>query len=552
MRAHSSLLGLAGLLAACASPQRGAPRAQPAPERLPVSEPLTVSPALAPRVDALARELRGAGIGAPQVLSAGFLATRLGITTTIRVQPRRCVSVLALGTQGLRDLDAHLFTPEGTLLTEDVQPDAHPTVQVCASSQPLLAYHLLEAYEGQGAYAVFAFESEHDALPRVAQAVGGQPGRAGTVDPTAPPVLRRLSELRDGLGRRGFVAAGEVHRFESSAHGSELRQAFAITPERCYTVAVLASGDSVSADVRVLDADDEELARDVRPERDALVQFCPERQGSVSALLRLQGAGEVAVQLLAADAASLGGANTLWLGERSFWGGGTREASARRAAVLEAWRAVGATEPRLLGRGTLLPGGSAEQRFSVDAGRCVAVGAVGGRGVARLELALADSSGRPLAESASASPSPAAVWCATERTELLARARALGTGGEVEWFEAAPPPVPAPLQGAPAPLQARVLGALLVEAAAGYRPSGAPVLAPGARTLSASGGACPRLLAVAEPDAWIVLRGEGPGLEAVERSEGVGSARLSVCGAQGLQWSVRAAGTVALWPLVRP
>jgi hypothetical protein len=387
------------------------------------------------RVREIAGRVERDGVALQGIGSHGFITHQSAVTTAFEVPAGRCLSIVTVGTEGLRDLDAHLFEPGGDLLVEDVETDPHPTVQLCAR-EARRVYHVLEAYEGQGAYLVASFVSERAGLERVARVVGGHPGVAAGTGGERSDLERRMNEFRDGVARRGFQPSGDPARADFTGTGA-MRFPLPVTPDRCYTLAAVAEGEVSNADLSVYDLDGDEIVRDVRPDRDAYAQFCPPAAATLSVEVRAganSGAGAVVLQAFAADAAALGGANTLWLGERLSWGASAVALADATPVVVRRLGSLGyapaAGTP--LGRGqtqTFAAGESREFRVATSPGRCMAVAAVGGRGLGRMRVDLYDPSGELVARGARHEAGVVAVACTSNREELRAQVAAeVGSG----------------------------------------------------------------------------------------------------------------------------
>lgn len=396
---------------------------------------VTPSPPLVQRFESLAQRLAQHGVHYQGIVAAGFITHGTNVVTPLDIPAGRCVSVIALTSPGIRDLDAHLFSPEGDVLAEDIETDNHPTVQLCAS-EPRRVYHVIEAYEegpgapAQGAYAIATFVSDRQGLEQVARLIGGRPGTALTAGATASEAERRLGELRVGIARRGFLPAGDVVRTSFPVAGAT-RLPLPVTVDRCYTIAAIADGSLTDTDVSVYDTEGEEIARDVRPEKDAFVQFCPAASGTLSIEIRATpGPGQVLVQSFAADAATVGGANTLWLGERVAWGASAvslQQAvqSTRQSLSAQGFNPVGNAIPM-----TFAPGESRDASIPLEPGRCTAVAAIPGRGLGRMQLSVHDREGNFLARGVARTGASIAVLCPVARETVTVRVRAEVGSGE--------------------------------------------------------------------------------------------------------------------------
>ncbi|MFO0608931.1 MAG: hypothetical protein U0324_37540 [Polyangiales bacterium] len=540
------------LLAACAS-ARGS-GACPAPGAAVAAQSASrVAPAeaLVARVREVEQQTRGAGVRLAGLVAHGFISHQASVTTAVDVPENGCLALVALGSTGLRDLDAHLFDPAGDLLVEDVETDPHPTVQICTTAARRV-YHVLDAYEGNGAFAVAAFVADRAGLAEVARAMGGQAAMAVGTGGERSEIERRMNELRDGIARRGFQPVGGPTRSDFAAAGAR-RVPVPVTPDRCYTFAAVADGEVRDADLVVYDAAGDAIARDVRDARDATVQLCPPVAATLAVEVRARsGPGVVALQAYQADAASLGGANALWLGERLAWEA-RAEPLAQTAPAAVARLAAAGYVPGAdrLGRGVtavLGPGESREETVEAPAGRCTAVAAFLGRGVAGARVEVFDARGELVARGPQRGGAAVAVVCPPAAETLRAALTATTGQGEamVRTFQNAAQP--AWIAGVDRVAVSEALADAWARTDGAWRAEGTPEkvrVGAGARRVrevERAAGQCVRWTASAGhglPWVSVVLR--GPGGDRVAAGEGEGTAVVTRCGAaaERLQLEVR-------------
>ncbi len=491
---------------------------------------------LARRVDEFARQLAPRHVEFAGIASSGFITHGTEVTTGIEVPAGRCLSVVALASAGIRDLDAHLFDPNGELVAEDVETDAHPTVQLCATGSRRV-YHVIEAFEGQGAYVVARFVTDRSGLDEVARVVGGHPGTAAGAGGDRSGAERRLNELREGIGRRGFAPSGDATRADFPSAGAQ-RFPLAVTPDRCYTLAALADGDITDTDLSVYDPAGEEVARDVRPDRDAFVQLCPAAAGTLAVEVRARpGVGAVLLQSFTADAATVGGANTLWLGERTAWGASAVPLAEAETAAARALAAMGYATAAHRQALTLAPGELREVSVTLEPGRCTAVAATAGRGLGRLALELVDRGGDRLARGAFRAGTSVAVVCPTARETLRAVVTAEVGAGEASLTVVPGAAAPAWVAGTdPEAVSEALADGWTAEGT--WTAEGAPEkahLGTGAlrtREIDRAAGRCVRVaVSTGHGMPWVALALRGAGGEQVAAATGEGTAAVTRCGA---------------------
>lgn len=518
-----------------ASPPRCAPCASPrhaTPSSAPSTDVDSPPPLLAQRVEAVVRGAAPAGARFARYVASGFLTERQSVTHGIDVPAGACVSLVAFTSPAISDLDARVYDADGELLVEDVEPDAHPTVQLCAD-QERRVFHVAQAFEGEGAYVLAMFTGDRRAMDAIARIVGGRPGTAVSTRERSSDAERRLSELRASLARRGFAPTADALRVAFSAGGSA-SVPVSVSVDRCYTFAAIADGDSAALDLRVYDADGELLAYDVRPERDASVQLCPNVSGPLRLDLRTTQPGAALVLSLAADASSFGGSNTLWLGERAASTVSPapieqRIASARARLSALGYQTIASSNPVVF-----VMSESRESPIPLEPNRCTALASIAGRGVGRITLAAFDDGGELLARGAAADDAVIAVLCPPSRERVLARQRVEVGGGEVALLTAAGPAPPAWSVGLERQVVSEALAQQLAHSAP-WRSIAAPERirlgggAARAREFDVSAGSCTRAVVSARAAQGLALTlRSGAGIE-LARSFGIGSVRLTHC-----------------------
>lgn len=425
IRRALSLLAIAG----CARSGTAPPPVAPMPP--PLSSSVSPPAALAQRLHELRDALAPRGVTFQGIAAAGFLAHGGHAVTAFDVPAGRCLSVVALASAGVHDLDAQLYDPDGDMLVEDVETDSHPTVQLCADA-PRRVFHMIAAYEGNGAYAVGSFLTNREGLDAISRAVGGHPGTAGAAGTARSDLERRVSALRDGIARRGFQPTGDPTRLNLGA-GGRVRAPFPVTPDRCYTFGAFADGDLVDVNAVIVDAAGDEIARDLRGERDALVQVCPRVATTLAVEAQAaRGEGAVVLQAWSADSAAVGGPTALWLGERLSWQGaaGTLEETLREGAARAeslGLRAGGVADERM----TLAAGDVMERARRVGAAGCTAFLAAAGRGAGRIELSVHGPDGGLIARGEQGLGGALAVTCAPRGEALAVRVGLEAGSGEV-------------------------------------------------------------------------------------------------------------------------
>lgn len=420
-----------------AAVQAGCGAAPPRPE--PTSAPEGAPPGpswqdeadpIASRMREIDAQMRQAGLTAGAVHGRGFLAHRATETLPLELPAGRCWTIAAITTSGIDDLDAVLYAPSGDVLAEDIEPDAHPSIQVCGGPDGRRAYYHLQAYAGSGVYLFATFESEDRAgFEPAARILGGRPGVVAE-DAQGAEQDSRLREHTSGLVRRGFRPVSPP---EPVPLGLDQRVRVPLVVERgdCYSAAAFAGEGLSDVDLVVLDEAGGEIARDVGPTRDPAAQFCAEAGGDFAVELHaVSGRGAARLALYHAPGSVVGGTSGLWRGIRreqqtvalDLPGAVERDlATARRTG----WAGGSRTADGVLARGEAVA-----HEVTLPGGRCTRLLVTGGPGIGWLWLRLIDGAGDDLVAPVAGAGSAAIGACPdrTTRAELQIVSRG-GSGG---------------------------------------------------------------------------------------------------------------------------
>ncbi len=369
-------------LAACGAHLRPAPQATTEPLPAWLNEP--DSPVIA-RLRTVSQELLRAGYVFGSLNKTGFLANRAHTTLPIEVPATQCLTLTVVGSRGLGDLDAIVYAPNGEVISEDTQSDAHPSVQLCAGVQPRKLYFHLTAYQGAGAYAFASFLTKRERYKELVRAVGGRPGFA--VFGAERGERGRLRNFMRGLVRRGFESAGEPTQVRLASDQKVLLPLVA-KQARCYTVAAFRGGEVEDLNLSVFGPNGAVIAYDFSQASEAAAQFCVKRSGDHAIEIhakRGQGAAEVAV--FQAPDTAIGGERGLWLGSRGNPARAQAPLQSNMQTALASAEADGWREQRLRARGRLVQAESVAHQISLEAG-CTLLVASGGRGIGSFRIRL--------------------------------------------------------------------------------------------------------------------------------------------------------------------
>ena len=233
---------------------------------------------------AIATQLDGAGLKPAQEMFRGFLDRGRTRHASARAARASCLTLIALASRGVHDMDAALYSPDGDLLAIDSQPDAHPTIQVCTGDEPHTLYYALQVYEGAGSFLDGSLRGPTGDARRSLKLLGARPavarlgytraGRAGTrLGVPRRPAAPRLSA--GAIAAAVPLAADQRVRVRRS--WSSLAQ--------CYTAAGFALDGLRDLNLRVLDDEGARSRATRREEQDASAQFCADRHAEFAAEL---------------------------------------------------------------------------------------------------------------------------------------------------------------------------------------------------------------------------------------------------------------------------
>jgi hypothetical protein len=427
MSARLAALGLVMFAAGCAS---SAPLGPSRPDTAfhDAEGWRTASDALAMEMRAVASGLERAGLRTGDDAFRGFLTAGTRGTHRVDLPPRSCVTLVAIASAGIKDMDASIYSPEGDVLAVDSQPDARPTLQVCSGSETARLYYTLQVYDGAGSFLVAGFHGQRSSLEAAAKLLGARSAVAdlGDVGAEGPS---RVGAFRDGLQRRGFAAVQSPLRVPLVAD-QRVRAALSVEPGACYTAAGFALDGLENVDLRVLDEEGVEVARDASQEEDASTQFCTDRGAEYAAELHgVSGKGSALLLLFRADAASIGGRAGLWLGERPLARASTTKLGDAIAAVTRRAVQDGFTLTRTLHSGQLGPGAAIAQKLSLRAKRCARIHVVGGPGIRGLDMVALDANGREVASARGSSETAYLHVCGMAPRELSIQAHVASGAG---------------------------------------------------------------------------------------------------------------------------
>jgi hypothetical protein len=194
-------------------------------------------------------------------------------TRELRLDRGKCWAVVAVGDEGVADVDLVLRSTEGRELARDFDRTAHAVVKTCADHTDYVAE--VRMYAGRGAYALVRFRLDETSAPP-AHADGS--ARLGWAE-----LGRRLSRHAMEPAPVGWGMA---------IPGQPLSMPIELEGGRCHAVAAIATNDARSGDLDLLllDENDRLVAWDLGRDASPVVWHCPAVGGTFRAVSRIYGA----------------------------------------------------------------------------------------------------------------------------------------------------------------------------------------------------------------------------------------------------------------------
>lgn len=279
-------------------------RAQAVPS---VPSPVQPSVELSMRLERVAEAFRTRRARPLRERWTGFLREGRAHVITLTLARAQCVGFVAVGREGLDDIDLAVSNQAGAELVRDDRRDAHPYVRVCLSS-PGALYVRVTGARGNGEAAVLTLVDAPLVPPPLDDVLGvrpsslfGGPRVARTEvgrDPAVLSASEHLARLTARLVELGYRRTG-ITRSGQLLHGQTRQNPVFLTAGRCYVIQG-AGGDHVDdLDLRVLGPDGRSLGQDVASDARPVVRSCPTSDGTHSIDLRMfAGSGEWAFEVL--------------------------------------------------------------------------------------------------------------------------------------------------------------------------------------------------------------------------------------------------------------
>jgi hypothetical protein len=257
-----SLLGLfVGALALVACSGLAAPGSPAMPARAPLPAPHVAAGALDARAllgELAARAVR-LGAGAPSLVASAQAIDNGWVGGFVDVPRDDCILGYARGASSIDDVDAAIYSEEGTTLAVDEGRDVHPTVLMCAP-HPDRVYLAAHVVEGEGLVAVGAQLVPRDRAVIVARALGarGLAGQGSRPADAWPGLDEAVRAHRDELG-------GAWQEFRRVALTVDARMptfvSLPIDAQGCVDVVIVPDEDVALLDIEAIDDQGRVVAR---------------------------------------------------------------------------------------------------------------------------------------------------------------------------------------------------------------------------------------------------------------------------------------------------
>ena len=377
--------------------------------------------------------LRAAGFSLVGQAVHGQLTPGSLVGYGLEVTPGQCYAVLAIGNPPA-DIDLTVVDPGGQQLGFDVHPDPRPWVVVCPRTAGRMLARVQTTRAAAADFFYAAYSGPRGATVSLASVLGTPGGSGassgggttvatgggggGTVA-TGTGLVENFRLLDNDMRARGYEPYGEPTR-GNLTQGQTREIPIELETGRCY--AILAVGDTSvrDLDVLLLDSGGRQIDRDRAPDARPTVRVCATSTGSFNMQVRMfAGSGAFAYQAYRWPRGTSGP-----FGLRGLIY--VRLAEVTALLQVDGYGPDDTIDP---GRGTLRrQGDTADESVTLQSGECYAVVAVGGDGVADLDLALSYE-GQEVATDQSVSAFPSVRHCATGTGPHRIRLRAADGAG---------------------------------------------------------------------------------------------------------------------------
>ncbi len=199
------------------------------------------------------------GAGAPSLVASAQAVDNGWVGGFVDVPSDDCVLGYARGSSSIDDIDAAIYSEEGTTLAVDEGRDVHPTVMLC-SPHPERVYLAAHVVEGEGLVAVGAQLVSRERAIIVARALGAR-GLTGQ----GPRPAEAWPGLDDAVRAHRDVLGGTWREFRRVALAVDARlptyAAMPVEADECVDAVVVPDDDVALLDVEAIDEQGRVVAR---------------------------------------------------------------------------------------------------------------------------------------------------------------------------------------------------------------------------------------------------------------------------------------------------
>lgn len=367
-----------------------------------------IDPATMARIDAVRSTLSAAGYQQVREPSAVAVATGQTAELPASLQGGWCYAFATFGGPGVRDSD--IFLNDGS---RDIVSDTATSVDsivrdVCLPQSG--NYRIRpRLYSGSGPVYLLAMARSNGATGPVTQTAiamqGGDPNAGAGM--TQPPPARTALDARFNRFSRSILSLGYETVGEPVSHsmgtGEENVQPVTLTAGSCYAIGAQGDASVQNLALYLMDAQNREVDRDYSASPRPVVRVCPGTTGQYNVRMVMTGGqGGFRMGLFRWGGATSGAGLT----------GLTFVRNSEMTRLLSADGYQGDANFDIY-TGRIREGATVNRNITLEQGACYAVVAVGGDGVADLNLAL-QSGGRQVAVDTQPTAFPVVRYCATQ------------------------------------------------------------------------------------------------------------------------------------------
>lgn len=371
------------------------------------------------------REEGASPMGEPTVR---FMVEGESHNEAIELEDRTCIGVLAVGREGVRDVDLTLYTDSGIALERDVSISPYAWVRFCGA-EGLRLVTSVRMYKGRGEVRILRVADAPRRLPDLNGLVGAcfaagtgvqRPGAEVGPEPPGPSVDDELERVDRRLRRLGWTPRQQLER-GALRNRQRARRRVRLEAGRCYALAAVGGPRVRDVDLVVASPRGRPVARDVERKRNAVAKTCTRDAGVHVVEVRMyEGEGPWGLRLYELDEPPAG----------------------RRPPGLEGRTRIPYVETgaRMRERGMRVrpfawgygaPGVSLAVPVRLEAGRCYAFGGVTSEDMAQgdLDLVLLDDGGGRIAWDLGRGSEPLLYACPSRTAVYHVRGRVYGARG---------------------------------------------------------------------------------------------------------------------------